>query len=180
MTDQRTHRARRRVAGAGIVFAGYLAAVAACGSNGPIGSNPVAPSVAASTSAAQTLEQILTATIQDEYHAEAVYERVLAEHGDVFPFVNIVRAEARHAGSIAGLFTARGLAVPVRVWTVENVPGFATVPAACAAAAEAEIDNVALYDGYLSMDLPVDVRTVFANNRAASINNHWPAFNACR
>jgi len=180
MTNQRRHRARPRVGGAGLVVAGYLAAIAACGGNGPIGSNPAAPSAAASTSADQTIEQILTATIQDEYHAEAVYERVLAEHGDVFPFVNIVRAEARHAASIANLFATRGLAVPARVWTVENVPGFSTVPAACAAAADAEIDNVALYDRYLATDLPADVRTVFANNRTASIDNHLPAFSACR
>ncbi len=39
---------------------------------------------------------------------------------------------------------------------------------------------MALYDRYLDMDLPTDVRTVFTNNRAASLNNHLPASSRCR
>lgn len=159
---------------------GLLSAIAACSGS----SSPAAPSAAAapaaSLSVATSLTELLVATYQDERHAEKIYERVLADFGSVFPFVNIVEAERKHASSVARLMTSRGLAVPESAWTTGNVPGFSSVPAACAAAATAEVDNVALYDRYLALDLPADVRTVFQNNRAASINNHLPAFNRCR
>ena len=51
--------------------------------------------------------------------------------------------------------------------------------AACAAGVEAETDNIALYDRLLKLNLPADVEQVFTNNRAASFNNHLPAFEAC-
>ena len=176
-----TQSATRHRIRAAVAFASYLSVAVACGGGASTVPTPVAPSAAGSpTAAPASLEAMLTATLQDEYHAEATYQRVLAEHGQVWPFVNIVKAEARHAASLAGLFTARGLSVPSSVWTTANAPGFASVPEACGAAAQAEIDNVALYDGYLAMELPPDVRTVFENNRAASINNHLPAFTACR
>jgi len=141
----------------------------------------MAPTVSiGSTTADAGIEGILTAAIQDEYHAEATYQRVMSEHGSVLPFVNVVQAEQRHAASIAELFVARGLTPPARAWTVDNAPSFRSVPEACAAAAQAEIENIALYDGFLAGDLAADVRTVFTNNRAASLNNHLPAFTACR
>lgn len=172
--------ATRHVVGAAVALASFLLA-AACSDGSSSISTPVTPSpVGAPTATGALLEAMLNATLQDEYHAEATYRRVIAEHGQVWPFVNIVNAEARHAASIAGLFTSRGLTAPPSTWTTDNVSGFASVREACGAAAQAEIDNVALYDSYLAMDLPTDVRTVFENNRAASINNHLPAFNACR
>lgn len=126
------------------------------------------------------LGEMLVATYQDERHAEMIYERVLADFGPVRPFVNIVEAERKHASSVAFLLTSRGLEVPESLWTTENVPRFSSVALACAAAADAEVENVSLYDRYLALELPADVRTVFQNNRAASQNNHLPAFNRCR
>jgi len=147
-------------------------------------SSPVTPSAVGASSAAPTpttsLTEMLAATYQDERHAEEIYERVLADFGSVFPFVNIVEAERRHGSSVAKLLTSRGLAVPENPWTTDNVPRFPSVPAACAGAATAEEDNVALYDRFLALELPADVRTVFQNNRAASLENHLAAFKRCR
>jgi len=126
------------------------------------------------------LADALTAAVQDEFHAEAIYQRVLLDFGSVFPFANIVRAEQTHAASLAGLFRVRGLAVPESAWNVDNVPRFASVRDACAAAAQAEIDNIAVYDRYFSEVLPDDVLRVFTNNRAASQYNHLPAFDRCK
>ncbi len=117
--------------------------------------------------------------IQDEYHAEATYSRILADLGNAWPFTNIVRAERRHIEAEAGLFTNRGLNVPASRWNSDNVARFDSIREACAAAAQAERDNVSLYDTFLQMDLPTDVRNVFTNNRAASQENHLPAFEAC-
>lgn len=128
----------------------------------------------------QGLAVVMNAAIQDEYHAEEVYLRVLDDFGDVLPFHNIVVAEVRHSISIAGLFENRGWTVPVSEWNGNNVPGFATLAQACAAGVEAEFANIALYDELLASHLPADVERVFGNVRAASLNNHLPAFERCQ
>ena len=130
-----------------------------------------------------TTSEVLAAmalTLQDEYHAENTYRRVLADFGQVFPFSRIVNAEQRHSAAIAGLYRNRSLEVPTSEWNLGNVPRFESIREACTAAAQAEIDNIALYDTYLELELPTDVRNVFTNNRAASLHNHLPAFEACR
>ena len=172
------------------IGAAFVITSGACGSQDLTASSPTAPSavpaVAQSVPAASgvsstfVLVDALAAAIQDEYHAEAVYQRVLLDFGTVNPFANIIRAEQMHAASLAGLFRSRSLDVPASEWNVDNVPRFASVREACAAAAQAEIDNVAVYDRYLGQDLPADVYQVFTNNRAASRNNHLPAFNRCK
>jgi hypothetical protein len=163
---------------------------AGCAGHSQTASSPAAPSTgptaaqsvpsSSGSSSPFVLVDALAAAIQDEYHAEAVYQRVLLDFGTVNPFANIIRAEQMHAASLAGLFRSRSLDVPASEWNVDNVPRFASVREACAAAAQAEIDNVAVYDRYLGQDLPADVYQVFTNNRAASLNNHLPAFNRCK
>ena len=186
MTTRRRHA--NRLLGLSLAA---LIAVSGCGGDGVAATSPSAPSSAAVaqttappaatiTAGTFVLADALTAAVQDEFHAEAIYQRVLLDFGSVFPFANVVRAEQTHAASLAGLFRVRGLAVPESAWNVDNVPRFASVRDACAAAAQAEIDNVAVYDRYFSEDLPADVHRVFSNNKAASLNNHLPAFNRCR
>jgi hypothetical protein len=121
----------------------------------------------------------MESAIQDEYHAEATYDRILSDLGNVWPFINIVEAERRHIEAAAGLFANRGIEVPESQWNRNNVARFDSVVEACAAAAQAERDNVSLYDTFLKMELPTDVRNVFTNNRAASLEAHLPAFEAC-
>jgi hypothetical protein len=128
----------------------------------------------------QELLAAMEAAIQDEYHAEEVYLKVLHDFGDVLPFHNIVVAEVRHSTSIGRLFENRGWSVPTSEWNGDSVPGFATLAGACAAGVEAELANIALYDELLARDLPADVERVFENVRAASLNNHLPAFEGCR
>lgn len=116
----------------------------------------------------------------DERHAELVYQGVLADVGPVLPFANVVYAERQHASSLEGLLASRGLVAPAPIWTLDKVPRFTSLAAACAAAATAEIENIALSDRLLALDLPWDVRRVFTNNRAASLERHLPAFQRCR
>ncbi len=134
--------------------------------------------------AAETLRPAVaaavTAALQDEYHAEQTYRRVMVDFGTVLPFANIITAEQRHAASLRGILRSRGIAVPASEWNVDNVPRFASVAEACALAAEAEVANITLYDELLALELPADVRTVFTNNRRASLEGHLPAFNRCR
>ncbi len=155
-----------------LVALAFLAgALGACGDD-----DPVAPTAALSTAAVSALDT----AIDDEYFAEAMYLRVLADFGNVLPFFNIVVAEQRHSASLRGVYERRGLVSPPSRWDLGTVPSFASVPAACAAAVEAEVANIAMYDRLLALDLPADLRTVLASNRAASVNKHQPAFLRCR
>ncbi len=121
----------------------------------------------------------MVAAIQDEFRAELIYERVIGDFGPVRPFSNIINAEVRHSESLASLFAARGLPVPQSQWSGDQIPGFSTLTEACGAGVTAEIENAEIYDKYMDLDLPADVRTVFENNRRASIENHLRAFQRC-
>jgi len=163
--------------------------LAACGGTGspmlssPVPQQPAAGPSTTNTTAAAPLSapviQAMESTLQDEYHAEAIYRGVMEDFGAIWPFANIVHAEVQHVASIVQLFDKRGLEPPANRWGTHNVPRFDSVGAACAAAAQAELDNVALYDEPLALDLPNDVRNVFEHNRDASLYNHLPAFQSC-
>lgn len=127
--------------------------------------------------------------LADERLGEAVYARVLKDHGDVRPFSNVIRAERRHAEFLEALLTARGLSVPAAAVPAE-VPAYAGVKEACVAAVEFETKNVALYDRLLAGGataggapvagrLPEDVKRAFEHNRMASLDHHKPAFERC-
>jgi hypothetical protein len=155
------------------------AALAACGGSAtaPVAPEPDVPDAVATTG---ELASILASALQDEYHAEAVYLRVLADHGTIMPFANIVNAEARHAASILSLYAARGWTPPANAWSPAAVDGFAAVTEACTVGAAAERADIALYDELLARgDLPADVQRVFENNRRASLEGHLPAFERC-
>jgi len=122
---------------------------------------------------------LMARALQDEYHAETIYQGVVNDFGPVLPFSNILIAETRHSTAIGRLYASRGLPTPVSEWTIDRVPRFDSLPAACAAGAAAERENIAMYDELLAADLPLDVRQVFTNNRAASASSHLPAFESC-
>lgn len=117
--------------------------------------------------------------IQDEYRAHFTYTAVVNDLEPDFPFGPIAGAEESHYTAIANLYTKRGLAVPASTWSLDNVPRYATLTAACAAGVQGEIDNIAMYDRMLALALPADVAQVFTNLRAASLEKHLPAFQKC-
>lgn len=164
----------RPAMGLGAALAAALA-VAACDTN----TLPTEASMAVVTEDA-ALEAILYAALQDEYHAESVYQGVLADFGQVTPFSNIINAEVRHSAAIGQLYTNRGWTAPASIWTVDNVPRFSSVAEACSVGVDAEIANVEVYDELMEdVTLPSDVVQVFNANRAASLERHLPAFQRC-
>ncbi|MEZ5416668.1 MAG: hypothetical protein R2708_04925 [Vicinamibacterales bacterium] len=156
---------------------GAVVVVAALAGGCDDSSSPTAPTTAAAIPPGLTA--VLEQALHDEYLAETIYQGVIADFGQVLPFVNILTAEERHSASIARLYTARALAPPANPYTVATVTHYPTITAACAAGVAAERANIALYDALLTGDLPADVRQVFTNNRAASADNHLPAFLRC-
>jgi hypothetical protein len=123
--------------------------------------------------------QGLLLALDDEYHAEAVYQQVLDDFGDdVRPFPNIIVAEQRHQTSLLALFEEYGLAVPTNPWLGE-VDGFESIADACAVGVEAEIINATLYDYLYSTTDRADIVTIYEHLQAASNDKHLPAFERC-
>jgi hypothetical protein len=123
-------------------------------------------------------QQGLEATLDDEHRAHATYAQVMRDLGAVRPFANIVEAEARHVAALLALFETYGLAPPENRW-LGKVPRFASVQAACVAAIQGELDNVAIYDRALGTTNRPDILAVYGALRSASLDRHLPAFRRC-
>ncbi|RKQ83513.1 ferritin-like domain-containing protein [Brockia lithotrophica] len=122
------------------------------------------------------LAKMLTYAIQDEYIAHAEYTKILETYGTVNPFANIREAEAQHIALLTPLLEKYGVPVPDRA----SISAYVSVPPSLRDAAltgvQAEIDNIAMYDRFLSdPTLPADVRDAFLKLKSAS-TNHLAAF----
>jgi len=120
----------------------------------------------------------LEEALDDEYQAWSTYGQVIADFGEVRPFINIRDAEARHIEALLALFARYGLSAPANPWT-GRVPRYASVREACEAGVAAEIANGALYERLLAATQRPDILAVFRNLQEASRQRHLPAFRRC-
>ncbi|MEQ8537344.1 MAG: DUF2202 domain-containing protein [Coleofasciculus sp. D1-CHI-01] len=120
----------------------------------------------------------LVEAIEDEYKARAFYEAVINKFGSVRPFSNIVHAEARHAQRLETLFMKYGVPVPADTFTgtIEAPDSLKTV---CQISIDGEIENLKMYDRFLSFVQEPDIVAAFSQLRDASANRHLPAFERC-
>jgi len=123
-----------------------------------------------------SLEDMLIYAMLDEIHAKQTYEAIIEAYGEIRPFTKIVVAEQTHIDLLLPLFETYQLEVPVSDY-VPVVPE--TIEEVLALGVEAEIANIALYEAFLSQDLPDDVRVVFEQLVEAS-NHHLAAFSKDR
>ena len=121
----------------------------------------------------------LNLALDDEYHALAVYQSVIATFGNVDPFVEIAISEQRHIDALINQFNKNDLDVPDNPWT-GNLPAFDSIEQACQAAVEAEIANAELYNQLFRMTNDFNLTRVFTNLTNASLNSHLPKFEACQ
>ncbi len=130
---------------------------------------------ATGTALAPESANALLAALEDERRSQAFYEGVIARHGKVRPFSNIIRAEQNHERAVIAVMERYKLPIPQA--TAPSIPPVSETFAACAStAAQVERDNIALYDRLLPTIREGDVKTLFENLRAASKNHHLPAF----
>jgi hypothetical protein len=120
----------------------------------------------------------LREALDDEYHAYSTYDQVIADFGEVRPFINVRGAEARHIDALLNLFQRYGVLPPANRWS-GNVKRYQRVHEACEDAVEAEIANASLYDRLMASTTRPDLLAVFANLRDASQERHLPAFERC-
>jgi rubrerythrin len=116
--------------------------------------------------------------LDDEYQAWATYDQVIADFGDVQPFVNIHEAERRHIEALSGLFSRYHVSMPANPWP-GRVPRFESIRQAYEAAVAGEVANAALYDRLLAATQRADILAVFRRLREASEERHLRAFRRC-
>lgn len=121
----------------------------------------------------------LLLALNDEYMAIATYQKINKKFDDPRPFVNIVKAEQRHAGKLKELFTKYKLEIPEENPWIGGTPDYESVKLACKAGIDAEVQNVALYDRLFKTTDREDILFVYKNLRRASQENHKPAFERC-
>ena len=117
----------------------------------------------------------LLRALDDEHRAWATYDQVLRDFGPRRPFSRIRDAEARHAAALLSLCDRYGVEAPPNRWP-GRVERYATWEEACAAAVDAEVANVALYDELLASTGRPDLLAVYDRLRRASLERHLPAF----
>ena len=122
--------------------------------------------------------EALHAALDDEYHAWATYDQVIADFGEVRPFSNIRQAEGRHIDALLRLFEQYDVPIPANDWP-GKVTRYASLLEACEAGVEAEISNGALYERLMAASQRLDVLTVFGNLMEASQERHLQAFQRC-
>ncbi|MDK9719993.1 MAG: hypothetical protein OEL53_02300 [Rhodospirillales bacterium] len=124
------------------------------------------------------LHQALRIGIYDEFRAQEAYRAAMRRFGPVKPFVNIERSEGRHIAALASLLGKYRVPMPMNDWT-DKIEVPADFAGCCALGMQAEIDNAAMYAGFLVYALPSDAVLVMTNLRDASWNNHLTAFRRC-
>lgn len=120
----------------------------------------------------------LYTTLNDEYKAEAIYQKVIDKFGNVQPFVSIMSAEQKHSFSLIILFNKYNLEIPNNDW-YDKVSEYNSVSEACQAGVIAEIENAALYDEMIKNINHEDIIVVFNALKNASLEKHLPAFEKC-
>jgi hypothetical protein len=120
----------------------------------------------------------LVEAIEEEAGAQALYEHVLSIFGSVAPFNNIVLAEGQHLNALTSMADKYDIAVPN--FKSGTLPTFATLAEACQAGVAAEKADAELYDELIAVTVHADLIQVYQNLQSASLNQHLPAFEACK
>ncbi len=121
----------------------------------------------------------LTQAILEEYGALNLYQSVIDQFGQVYPFTQIVLSEQKHVDALTRQAVKYGVTVPANPG-LSTAPVFATLSDACAAGVDAEIADAALYDTLKPLTTHTDLLRVYNNLQRASLKGHLPSFEACK
>lgn len=114
-----------------------------------------------------TLEEMLTYAIEDEYLALAEYNLIMETFDIERPFSNLVKAESIHVSLLEPLFEKYNVSIPKEDWeSLAVVP--ASLEDAYTAGIEDEKMNIAMYEAFLSAEIPEDVQSTFQQLMSAS------------
>lgn len=108
-----------------------------------------------------------------------MYEAVMAKHGEIRPFSNIIQAERRHSERVREEMARLGIEYSDTNPFLGNIPAPATILEACQQGVDAEIENIALYDEILPTIADEQVKATLTDLQWASRERHLPAFQRC-
>jgi len=121
-----------------------------------------------------TINDMLMYAVQDEYLAHGEYLAIVDKFGDQKPYSNIISSEETHLAYLKEVYLSYGIDFPT-----DESANHIIVPASLLEAAEtgvqAEIDNIAMYEIFLTYDLPENVLEVFSALKSGS-DSHLLAF----
>ncbi|AHM57212.1 hypothetical protein EAL2_c19310 [Peptoclostridium acidaminophilum DSM 3953] len=121
-----------------------------------------------------TIHDMLTYAVQDEYLARGEYLAIVDKFGNQKPYSNIISAEETHLSYLKEVYLAYGLDFPADT-SGDHVVVPADLLEAAKTGVQAEIDNIAMYELFLTYDLPENVFEVFTALKSGS-ESHLLAF----
>ena len=121
-----------------------------------------------------TIMDMLTYAVQDEYLARGEYLSIIDKFGSQRPYSNIIRAEETHLAYLKEVYLAYGLDFPDDT-SVDHIAVPANLLEAAKIGVQAEIDNIAMYELFLTYDLPENIVKVFTALKRGS-ESHLLAF----
>lgn len=121
-----------------------------------------------------SMADMLTYAIQDEYLARGEYAVIIEKFGSEKPYSNIILAEEKHITSLKEIYAAYDMPLPEDTSAGHMIEPKDLLEAA-KTGVQAEIDNIAMYNLFLSYELPEDIREVF-NSLEKGSESHLLAF----
>jgi hypothetical protein len=131
-----------------------------------------------STPLSETETEGLQEAILEEYGALNLYNSVMEQFGDVYPFNQIARSEQQHANTLIRQAEKYGVEIPINT-DLAIPPIFASLEEACQAGVAAEIADADLYDEIIPVTTHEDLIQVYTMLQSASLEKHLPAFQTC-
>jgi len=121
-----------------------------------------------------SISDMLMYAVQDEYLAHGEYMAIMEKFGSQKPYSNIVRSEETHLAYLEEVYTAYDLEFPDDTSKDHLIIPLDLLEAA-QTGVQAEIDNIAMYEKFMTYDLPENIYNVFDALKRGS-DSHLLAF----
>ncbi len=121
-----------------------------------------------------TISDMLMYAVQDEYLARGEYLAIIDKFGSQRPYATIVRSEETHLAYLEEVYAAYDLLFPDDTSKDHLIIPLDLLEAA-KTGVQAEIDNIAMYEKFMSYDLPENIYNVFEALKRGS-DSHLMAF----
>ncbi len=121
-----------------------------------------------------TVNDMLMYAVQDEYLARGEYLAIIDKFGSQTPYANIVKSEGTHLAFLEEVYNSYGIEFPSDT-SADHIIIPEDLLEAAKTGVQAEIDNIAMYELFLSYDLPENVYEVFNALKKGS-DSHLLAF----
>lgn len=121
-----------------------------------------------------SIHDMLMYAVQDEYLARGEYMSIIEKFGNQKPYENIILSEETHLAYLKEVYLSYGIDFPLDA-SDNHIVVATNLLEAAEIGVLAEIDNIAMYELFLTYDLPDNVLNVFSALKSGS-ESHLLAF----